>query len=398
MKSLTKYLTEVCSVYEAKDKALQTMILSYNDHEGTNVVNWIRENNLLKNDKIQLGKNGFITLEQLQQLYIYAERNNKPCPMIGNYHGNAGDFVFRRWVGVGESVDILEDIIDINKSGGIYKGLHNTNMKEDGKWFPSAEDMESVISYAWNKKKNFFTSDSENILYVTGKDPISDSKSEQLMAYYAGNQDAIDHITDAIPDNCGKLRKLPDGSPSTKEWAEAGKYSRKPDETPKTDIISDNGMRISLKKSGGSQLMSGFESESRATLTLVSKQFGEDIQQKVESLFTEPWAAKLTKDDKEAREKGSIKNRELTEIVKELFSDAKFKKAVLMEAATGELKFGKNADSCAEYVFVWNDVKAMDNKWYKIESYVDHCMPTANPIVAYKTAGKTSTSLRVITK
>lgn len=398
MITLAEYLFEnINGIMEDSETALQTMIISFDEPEGTSAVSWVNECGLLKDGQIKLGKNGYITLEQLQQLYIYAEHNNKPCPMIGNYHGKRGDFVFRRWVGVGEAAEIFDNIIDLDKSGGRYKGLHNTNMKEDGKWFPSTEDMESVIAFAWNKKNNFFESDSDNILYVTGKEPITDSKAEQLMAYYAGNQESVDHMIEPIPVNCGKLRKLPDGSPVTKEWEEAGHYSRKPDASPKTDIISENNYRISLKKAGGSQLMSGFESESRATLVTVAKKFSQDIQDKVNHLFDEPWTAKLTKSDKEAREQGAEKNRSLTLIVKELFEDANFKKAVLMEAATGRIKFGENASSCADYVLVWDDVKQVNNKCYKIESYVDHCMSSAKPIIAYKTSGKTSTSLRVIT-
>lgn len=384
--------------------ALQIMLISYNDNEGTDVESWAKESGIVINNKIELGKNGFITLKQLENLYKYAEQNNKPCPMIGNYKGKLGYFVFRRWVGAACDQDdaLLPDVIDISMPSGRYKGLHNTNMKEDGRWFPSSEDMESIISYAWNKSRNLIDDDIENIKYVTSYTPEPNSKAEQLMAYYAGNQASIDKMLNAIPDNCKSLRKLATNEAVVQQsWNKYGEYGdKRPDRTPKTDIISDN-YRISLKKAGGSQLMSGLQHEAMATLIAVASQLksSNKIKVLINKMFAQPWASRVDSKNKEEIKKIQEFNRDLTAQLQTLFNNKTFRKAVFTEAATGRLKFGENSRACADHVLIWDDVNAGKCEFFKIDDYVNHVEKNASTLINIKSANdKASTALRIITK
>lgn len=393
--TLQEYIVEAGS-------AVMTPLTSFKG-EGESAFVWFNKNGLVKDGKIYCGKSKdiYFTLDEIEELYKYAEENNKSCPIIANYQGRTGKFVFRRWVGADdESVNIFDNIDIRDQKGSPYMGLHNTNMKDEGHWFPSPEDYEYIIAYAYNKVNNFFTNDAENMLYVSGKPIAAGAKTEQLMLHYSNNKNEIDNIVSQMPSNLGRIKKLPtEKTSSLKEWEEAGHYLSRINKTPKTDLITEKGYKISLKKAGGSQLMSGFECESRATLSLCARKLGNsEIIDEVESLFKEEWARKLTKHDKDKREAARLKNSDLTTIIRNLFKNKDFKRAVMYEAASGEMKFGKNSDSCANYVFVWNEVKKSDNKFYTIDEYIDHIFDSATPTIAFKTADKTSTSLRIITK
>lgn len=384
------------------DSTVMTPLTSF-DKEDKSALVWFNKHGLVKDGKIYCGrtKDIYFTLDEIEELYKYAIENNKSCPIIANYRGQAGKFVFRRWVGADDEAANIFDNIDIrDQKGSPYMGLHNTNMRDEGHWFPSPEDYEYIIAYAYNKVNNLFTNDAENMLYVSGKPVTAGSKTEQLMLHYSNNKNEIDNIVSQIPSDLGRIKKLPtEKTSSLEEWKEAGHYLNSINKTPKTDLITEKGYKISLKKAGGSQLMSGFECESRATLSLCARKLGDmKILEEVESLFKEEWASKLTKHDTDKREVAKLKNSDLTAIIKNLFKNKDFKRAVMHEAASGEMKFGKNSNSCANYVFVWNEVKRSDNKFYKIDEYIDHVFSSATPIIAFKTADKTSTSLRITTK
>ena len=400
MKQLRDYLNEsICRIFEAN--VLQHFMLNYeSDGKDEGVEEYFKRNGLLKDNKIKLRGGKYITLDDIKNVYEYAEENKMPCPMVVDYKRKAGHFVFRRWVA--RLNDQFDGIDIIKEKGAPFDGLHDTNMKEDGKWFPSAEDMESVISFAYNKVNNLFKTDPENILFVTGSELESDSKAEQLMQYYADNQEAIDKIVNALPNNLGKMRKLPTSNKVTDEWIELGFYKEagmRPNNTPKTDVFTEKA-RLSFKEAGGSQLMSGYEQEARATLMCAAKKLGdEEIIKQIESMFDQPWLRNINSAvEKEAREKAQLRNKDLTKIVKDLFSNKEFKRLVLLEAASGEVKFGKNSNNTADYVFVWDMLKPEKNKLYTIEEYVDHIIDQAQVIIALKTATKTSTALRIITK
>jgi len=394
MKSLYQFILEAT----ANDK-LQCFAIDFDYFK-----DYAERNKIVDKDGIiTVGRKGsgkIIKLSEVEQMYDYAKENNRPCPIIVSYKRKPGHFVFRRWVAALN--DIFEGIDLIVDKGAPYDGLHNTNLQEDGKWFPNAEDYESVISFAYNKKHNLFDSDPENIKYVTDQDPVSDSKAEQLMNFYIANAETIDGIVDKLPNDCGKMKKLSSNTKVTSEWENLGHYKDanvRPNTVPKTDIISQK-YHISVKEAGGSQLMSGYEQESRATLTWAAQQLGDkEIIEKVESLFTHPWLRNINSaKEVEARANAQDYNRVLTTTIKELWQNEKFKHLVIKEAMTGEVKFGKNSDKTADCVFVWDETNPSASKLYTIDEYVDHVQKDSIVIIALKTATTTSTAFRIITK
>jgi hypothetical protein len=107
----------------------------------------------------------------------------------------------------------------------------------------------------------------ENIEYVTGRERDNNFKLEQLMLFYVQNEDSCKRIVEPLKGINKKFKKLSSIFDTTDVWKKLGEYTKSPNKTPKTDIISEDGKyKISVKKFGGSQLMSGSEQETRATL------------------------------------------------------------------------------------------------------------------------------------
>ena len=148
--------------------------------------------------------------------------------------------------------------------------------------------------------------------------------------------------------------------------------------TPKTDVIG-GGVKISLKKAGGSQVMSSKEQESFATFEAALLLYGEEYPKSVNSILTDFKNDVLTME--ESGYKGSIDNLEadikkskgnakemeklqsykdnldlvrqngekLTIKINELFlNDPKIKQMFIFEAASGITKFGDKSISRAE--------------------------------------------------
>jgi len=67
-------------------------------------------------------------------------------------------------------------------------------------------------------------------------------------------------------------------------FTDAGKKD-KPSKTPKTDVKGDRGQRISLKKKGGSQIMSAKRIEAFATLEVAFQKFGENESSELKKVF-----------------------------------------------------------------------------------------------------------------
>lgn len=213
-------------------------------------------------------------------------------------------------------------------------------------------------------------------------------------------------LANAIGTNI-KISKLEtkDGAPISSDWVEAGKYgSGRGDKTPKTDLISSDGrFRISLKKDGGSQLMSAklneTSSEALATLnaaiSLTNNEYKlEDILNvepedgEVGDTFNVNEVLKSYYEDESLRNIGGsigdIKRRtsgtdaelEQTRKINDISSklsrfanklqnlcnnDARFKEAFMREASTGEVKFGADTVSTANCWFVYT---AKDTEFY----------------------------------
>ena len=84
----------------------------------------------------------------------------------------------------------------------------------------------------------------------------------------------------------------------------------------------------------------------------------------------------------------------------ELAENKDFMRALLLEAMSGNHKFGKDSDCAANCVFVWSN-NASKNKFYtSIEEYVDHILQDKLKVeISWKTGGSTSYQvLRIVTK
>lgn len=113
-----------------------------------------------------------LRLQDIKAIYDIAKKHNKISPIVAHYKSKKV-FVFRRWIdnylNEWQSITHNSHITDSwfwTPVYGIYAGPHNTNLKESGVYTPSAEDMESIIAFAFNKITNQNYDDYDNIKYV----------------------------------------------------------------------------------------------------------------------------------------------------------------------------------------------------------------------------------------
>ena len=381
MKALLESLKEIAVdiidyIYEASSESF--IINSYED-----AIVFFEKYKLFDNKQIIKSK---LSKDDLQKMYETADKQNMPRPIIGNYQRKPGTFVFRRWVAsINDELDI-----DVYKNTGPYKGLHNTKLREDGKYFPSAEDFEYVIAYSHNKNIMNYP-DPDNIEFVSKKQMESNSKLEQIMEFYIQSEESVKRMSEPLKNIKSKFYKLPSINTTSKEWSTLGRYSvygKNPCKVPKTDIISENGKyKLSLKKSGNSQLMSGGECESRATLmACIDYIKTEDDKNMLRDLLQNNWykpvkdgrtISQKMKDNDPDTLKAKADMKQMTSKLNEILSrNPEFKRAVMYEAATGEIKFGKKSNASANYILIWNDIKS-DNHLYTVNEYIDSHVNTA---------------------
>jgi hypothetical protein len=238
-------------------------------------------------------------------------------------------------------------VIHIKGATG-FKSSSFTHVKASGSP-PTGAEWEDVIVYAYNKLNGKST------------DPATVEVAEKFGSY----QEVADKIA-ANFNNQLKAKQLVQtgrgmGAISLGPiWKESGAKNK----TPKTDIASaDFKEKISLKKSGGSQLASPTRSEAIAIVKAAMSEMGEDramaaklvstMETNMSSLISRETAGDLRKQSKagvktdavidfQAKDKG---NRELTKMLESLINqdtavNALFSKHIVLEAATGNHKFG----------------------------------------------------------
>lgn len=368
-----------------------------------------------------------LTLNDVKHIYDIAAEYNKTAPFVGRYKSNKV-FVMRRWVDSKldewrerSANNIIQSEWFWTKIRGVYAGPHNTNLKEDGSYNPSAEDMESVVAFAVNKMLDSDFDDVQNIKFCLNDNSSEQTqKEENMLNYYQDEFKFINNCANVLKQLGDKLHKLLSKDKITAEWEELGSYKEtkdKPNNTPKTDLISSDGKyKISLKKAGGSQPMSGAYNEAKATILCAAKDcnLSKEEYDELEQMLSIAWT-KL-RDNQKGVSKQKIEGDEKTkklisdseDIVKnvteylnsKLIENKYFIRALLIEAMSGNHKFGKKSDSAANCVFVWSE-NASNNKFYRsIEEYVDHIMQDKLKVeIGWKTGGSTSYQvLRIITK
>ena len=227
---------------------------------------------------------------------------------------------------------------------------------------PKGEDWESIIAVAvnklqgkkwnqgdeWNRAEKFW-GDWENQGMKLGQDFIKKIKVKKLEQLGASTL------------------------PISKEWKGTNK-------TPKTDLIDGN-KRISLKKAGGSQLLSAGKFEAISTVEAAMRMYSIDpkgkrtvetlldnLETKMIKLSTKDTVGNLEKLGKKTNlspadkakiaelDQGQLYAKELTTEMENLFnSEALMKEFFCWEAATGENKFGKDSQGVANQVITFKE-------------------------------------------
>ena len=222
------------------------------------------------------------------------------------------------------------------------KGYGSTmfNHLKSGKSMPSGEDWESLIIVAFNEKyEGYEWERAEKFWSDYGEDAkkVADSFRKVIKSK---NLSQLGASTAALNSNWGGSNK-----------------------TPKTDILGDTDERISLKKAGGSQLMSGGPEEALATFDAAMQMVGQNKPKVLDSFLNtleekmgrmsqsgtitalqklRDSGEQLTKDQEKQiaeMEKLQLNAKEINLDMSSVFKDIYFKSCFCFEAATGTTKF-----------------------------------------------------------
>ena len=328
-------------------------------------------------------------------------------PFVGNYGSKSG-FACRRWVK--DNPSLLQYMSDNNISfkdafkGKTFKDYHDTKLEKIDS-FPTSADEEIFIAMSLNVKSVGSEKSETAMKYALfGDENKKLSTSEQKVfdkfyGYYKDHQKQIDSRADNFDVEKGDLfTKCSNASVKNDiqdTWKEDGDYTKYPDYTPKTDIISKNGRKLSVKKSDGAQAMSGGMNETAATLLTYSYLLDAETKKKIDSLFKDDdgnpidWAGK-----------NDERNKKLNSTIKEIFknkeANKKFIMAVLTESLTGAGKFGEDSDATSNEMLTWSK----DGKLIKddIETYIYRTyqgLSEKNVTINHKSSGRTWTVMRM---
>ena len=281
----------------------------------------------------------------------------------------------------------MESII----SSSYGKSLGGLNISKDGNGFstgngstePTGAEWEVIICCAYNMISKGV--DKAKAIELAG---TMNSGGDDVPMKWKDNYDdyleqGMKIVGNSFPNPKGVMQHFGSGVSSlTPEWnqyfVDATKKSASAStKTPKTDMFIGN-THISLKKQGGSQLMSGGKGETLATLGFAfdkfkgSKSFNTDIEKawgsltsditehfysKAQSLPTGMTVNKLSKGDTDLGKEiqGKMEgNTKLTQAVRDMFKNTDLKYEVVKEAMTGQSKF-KDTKPRATHMMKFND-------------------------------------------
>lgn len=346
--------------------------------------------------------------------YMYSIAPDNPdtetgysSPFVGGYGSKTG-FACRRWVKDNPS---LIEYMEKNKinfttafKGHSFKDYHDTKLEKIDS-FPSSADEEIFIAMSLNIKSIGSDNSEKAMKYALFGDEnkeLSNKEKEiynKFYKYYEGHKKSIDERAKDFDLEEGELFTKCSNSSVKKDiqssWMEDGNYSKYPDYTPKTDIISNKGRKCSIKKSTGAQAMSGGMNETAATLMTYSYLLDEETQKKIDSLFKDE-NGKLIDWNGRDDERNEKLNNTIKEIFKNKEANKKFIMAVLTESLTGAGKFGENSDGTSNEMITWSK----DGKLIKddIESYIYRTYENISEksiTINHKSSGKTWTVMRL---
>lgn len=289
-------------------------------------------------------------------------------PLVGAYTSKS-NFALRRWVANNPQIEeyIKSNKIDLNtvfsgEQKHEFRDYHDTKLGDIDK-FPNSSEEEYLIALSMNIKSLGKKNVQKALKYALFGDTDIKLESkgnekkleifEKYLNYYKNNSHLIDKRAENCPAEKGELfTKCQSNKKDIQDtWKKNGQYEKNPNSTPKTDLISNKGRRLSCKKSTGAQAMSGGLNETMATLMNYSNLLDEESYQRLQQLFYEDgkkidWSGKNRE-----------RNKNLNTIIKEIFGkpgNEKFVIAVITEAITGAGKFGKDSDSTATAVLTWS--------------------------------------------
>lgn len=396
-------------------------------------------------------------------LYKLTKQINFGAPVVGEHRGNSkakNKFALRRWVynktDKWEEMRKLNGVTDRDPIDGnrflLYKhtracktgfnGFHNTSLKEDGVYGTkemSAQDFETVIATYYNYRycNESNTEHDKNITvdFIMSDLNCSKGKAEEVLSYINDERKAIDFNCDNLAafldgKGHGRLMKLVGSRNSTSfAWRKLGNFtSKKPMSTPKTDLITEDGkIRISVKKAGGAQAMSGAQCESVATLKTALMMYINEVgdtqearmlRGELDTFLSREWGKyKSNKTRKQLVQENNeyilAEDNEMINpfndwIKKNVISNKIFKKHLLFEALTGKCKFlpcnidtVENPDKLIEqlskpeslsiqepnYIFIWSLDNRNESYIKSIGEYIDSSIDKERIYARWKQSG-----------
>lgn len=235
------------------------------------------------------------------------------------------------------------------KGSASFKSSSFTHMKESGSP-PSGAEWEDLIVYAYNTTNNVKTDPETEEVALKFWDKYSDQAIEIAKNFKKGlKSDKLVQTGRGI----GNVSLGP-------IWKAAGAKNK----TPKTDIASaDFKEKISLKKAGGSQLASAEKKEAIAIVKAALSEMGSDrnfasnlvqnIENKMSVLLSKESVSTLNQKSKAGEVTDEIvdfqakdkTNKELSDMLASFINqdteiNALFSKHIVLEASTGNHKFG----------------------------------------------------------
>ena len=288
----------------------------------------------------------------------------------------------------------------------LFKGgasTHSTKFthSKSGGGTPSGAQWESLIVYAYNNLK--------------GQETERDTReiAERFWANYAPISNKIARNFDREL-NAKKLVQTGGGGIRVslgQFWRQTGASNK----TPKTDIASsDFKEKLSLKKSGGSQLISAQKKEAMSIVLSALSECGTDakfarplinsIEKNMTELITNETVTSLKKRKKAGDTDASVLdfskkdagNKELTDLMSNYLSkNETFRKHIILEAATGNHKFGSNSKAAANLMGMF-DVGSSKVKVAPVRSINDAIVVQYSnkikPFVAFKKGSASSSA------
>lgn len=271
---------------------------------------------------------------------------------------------------------------------------------------PRGAEFENIICAAYNMKS-----------LKQDKEQAIQSAETEWKPFYDDWLEVGDSIVkNSFPSPSGTMKHFGSGNaPLTSKWNSyfiqtTGKPAGGSTKTPKTDMYI-GGQRISLKKYGGSQLMSGGKAETLATLGAAYDNLPNDIKSKeldkswnklssrIEKDFVSfklP-AGKKINDFKSAIKTGADddltnfvkdaleKQTEMTTALQDLLSTPEVNREVVREAMTGNQKF-KDPLPAATHILKFDENGK--STYVKIDDkYVDYVASQTSFNISFKTAG-----------